>query len=679
MNTGFEWQFWLALAAGIVVFFMVILMIIARLYRKVEQGKAMIVNTMRAEPKVTFTGSVVVPVFNKMEIMDISLKTIEIDRNGTDGLICRDNIRADIKVAFFVRVNKNRDDVLKVAQAIGCARASSQATLEDLFSAKFSEALKSVGKSLEFTDLYAKRDNFRDMIIDSIGTDLNGYVLEDAAIDYLEQTPIGKLDADNILDSQGIRKITELTAEQNIQTNIFQRDEEMKIKKKDVETRESILELERQEQDAIAKHQREVETVKAREQSETAKVQEEEKLKAEQARIQVEQELEVQEQNKLREVEVAEHNKLRAVAIEEEKVIRARDLEKVDREKEIALQKIANEKLVEHEKKEIAEVIRTRVEVDKTVAQREEEINELRMVAEAERCKKSQIINAEAKAEEALVKDVKAAEAAEKTAVYAAKEQVTLAQASLEAAEKQALAQRREAEGLEALEAAEGLAEAKVMEAKAAASEQEGLAEVRVIEAKADALEKSGLAEAKVLQEKAAAEAEGMSKKAEAEAGGMTQKFAAMATMSEAQQQHEEFRMRLDKQHEEQLASIDANVTVSKEQALVLAEALKQANIDIVGGDTAYFDSFVKSLSVGKAIDGTINKSNTLTTAFKDHMNGDASFVEDAKELVAGIGGASGQIKDTMISAYLAKMMKSGVDPSQLLSLLGQAAPSKSE
>ena len=114
-------------------------MTLARLYHKVEQGKAMIVNKMK-DTTVTFTGATVVPVFHKMEIMDISLKTIEIDRSGSDGLICKDNIRADIKVGFFVRVNKNRDDVLKVAQAIGCERASNQGTLEELFSAKFTRS-----------------------------------------------------------------------------------------------------------------------------------------------------------------------------------------------------------------------------------------------------------------------------------------------------------------------------------------------------------------------------------------------------------------------------------------------------------------------------------------------------------------------------------------------------------
>ena len=89
-----------------------------------------------------------------------------------------------------MRVNKTAEDVIKVAQAIGSARASDQETLQELFNAKFSEALKTVGKQLDFVDLYTKRDEFRDQIIQVIGTDLNGYILEDAAIDYLEQTPI---------------------------------------------------------------------------------------------------------------------------------------------------------------------------------------------------------------------------------------------------------------------------------------------------------------------------------------------------------------------------------------------------------------------------------------------------------------------------------------------------------
>ena len=73
-----------------------------------------------------------------------------------------------------------------MAQAVGCDRASEIDQLRQLFEAKFSEALKTAGKQFEFTSLYTERDQFKQSILEVIGQDLNGYHLEDAAIDYLE-------------------------------------------------------------------------------------------------------------------------------------------------------------------------------------------------------------------------------------------------------------------------------------------------------------------------------------------------------------------------------------------------------------------------------------------------------------------------------------------------------------
>jgi uncharacterized membrane protein YqiK len=549
-----------------------------KFYQKVEQGQAMIVNTMKDVPEVTFTGRTVLPIIHKKEFMIISLKTIEIDRRGHDGLICKDNIRADIKVTFFVRVNKTKEDVLKVAQAIGCERASKQATIDELFSAKFSEALKTVGKKLEFEELYEERDRFRDAIIEVIGKDLNGYVLEDAAIDYLEQTPITALDANNILDAQGIRKITELTALQHILTNEFEREEETKIKKRDVEARERILELERIEADAEARQQREISSVRAREQAEKEKIENEERLKSEAARIAADQEIMVMEENKNREVEVAANNRMRAVAIEEEKVTKVRQLEIVGREREVALQEISKEKDIEVEKKNIADVVRERIAVEKTVAEQEEKINELRVVEEAKRNKAAQVIAAEALAEQELIKEIKAAEADEKTAEHRAKERVTMAEAARESASKEADAKIRLAEGVREEAAATGLAEAKVIEAKAEAQRKQGEAEADVMaqkfKAEAVGAEEIGMANVRVKEADAKgeeqqamvavkikiAEAQAIEERYAAEARGLKEKFAALATMDDKVREHEEFRMGLDMSHVENMKAIEGNI-----------------------------------------------------------------------------------------------------------------------
>ncbi len=367
--------------------------------RKVEQGKALVISRLGKEKiDVSFTGAWILPL-RKVEEMDISVKTIELDRSGSDGLICRDNIRADIKVTFFVRVNKKLDDVVKVAQMIGCQRASNQKTLEELFIAKFSEALKTAGKQLDFEDLYTKRVEFRDRIMEVIGTELNGYYLEDCAIDYLEQTPVGALDRDNILDTQGIRKITELTAVQHVYTNDFRRNEEKQIKKQDVEAAEAIYELERQQADAQNKQQREIKSVQAREQAETLKVEQEEKLKAETARIKTEEDVAIQEENMQRQVEVTQKKREAVVAVANETVEKDRALAVVSRERETELQRIAKDKEIENEKREIANVIRERIAVDKTVAEEEEAIKRLRLVEEANRTKEAAVIGAEAAAQ----------------------------------------------------------------------------------------------------------------------------------------------------------------------------------------------------------------------------------------------------------------------------------------
>ncbi|TDD26714.1 flotillin family protein [Actinomadura sp. KC06] len=620
-----------------------LMLMVTRLFRKVDQGRALIISKLR-KVDVTFTGAVVLPVLHKAELMDISVKTIEIERTGRDGLICKDNIRADIRITFFVRVNKTVEDVIKVAQAIGTERASSRETLQELFAAKFSEALKTVGKHLDFADLYTRRNEFRDHIIRVIGTDLNGYSLEDAAIDYLEQTSLLSLDKTNILDAQGIRKITELTALEHVRTNEHARHEEKEITRQNVEAREAILELERRQADAELRQAREVETVRAREEAEIERVKAEERLRAQAAHIRTDEQLGVQHENKDREVSVAAKNKERVLAIESERIEKDRVLEVIARERETELTRIAADKEVEAEKREIANVVRERIAVERTVAEQEEAIKRLRAVEEAERARQSVIIHAEAEAQENLVKDIKAAEAAEAAAVHRAREELTMAQARQEAAELDAQAKIRLAEGLRA---------------EAAAT---GLAEVQVRERDAEAIEKVGRAEAAVGREKALVEAARIRESLKAEAEGLTEKAGAMAALDDATRQHEEYRLRLEAEKDVRLAGIEVQRQVAEAQAGVLAAGLENADISIVGGDSVFFDRLVGSIALGKGVDGFVQNSEVARAVAGPWLDGSGSFTDDAAKILGSLGGGAGAagVRDLTLSALLLRLIKSG-------------------
>lgn len=617
---------------------------ILSMYKKTVQG-IVILRTGYGGTKVFFNAGIVIPVIHRMESMDISVKKLEIAREGRAGLICKDNMRADIQVAFFIRVNKSADDIVNVGQTIGCQRASDINTLRELFEAKFSEALKTVGKKFEFIELYEARSEFRQEILDIIGTDLNGYVLDDCAIDYLEQTKIENLDKDNILDSEGIKKITELTANQNIKANQVRRDEEKIITKQNVEAREAILELEKQLAEKEESQKREVANIKSRENAEILKVTEEERLKYETVRIATEEKLQIAEENKQRQVVIAAKNKERADLVETERVQKDQMLEATERERIVSLAQIEKEKAIELEKKNIQDAIRERLTMEKTVVEEQQGIKDLEAFKTADRTKQVEITLATQEAEKKLIQETRAAESRKLSAEKDAQKYVIEAQAKRDAAEKEAEARKIIADAKAKEEATVGLSEAQVLHAKADAAERQGIVESIVIEKKAEAERKEGIAQAEVIKEKAFAEAAGITEKAEA-----------MKKLNDAGKDHEEFRLTLAKEKEVELAQISIQKDIAQAQAGVLAEAFKSAKIDIVGGDNTFFDNVIRQVSAGKGLDKFISHSENATLV-KENLLGDGeNIIDKVMGMVNKYNVSSEDIKNMSIAGLILKL-----------------------
>ncbi|SUX46462.1 SPFH domain-containing protein [Chryseobacterium indoltheticum] len=632
---------------------------ILSMYKKTVQG-IVILRTGYGGTKVFFNAGIVIPVIHRMESMDISVKKLEIAREGKAGLICKDNMRADIQVAFFIRVNKSADDIVNVGQTIGCQRASDINTLRELFEAKFSEALKTVGKKFEFIELYEARSEFRQEILDIIGTDLNGYVLDDCAIDYLEQTKIENLDKDNILDSEGIKKITELTANQNIKANQVRRDEEKTITKQNVEAREAILELEKQLAEKEESQKREVANIKARENAEILKVDEEERLKYETVRIATEEKLQIAEENKQRQVVIAAKNKERADLVETERVQKDKMLEATERERIVSLAQIEKEKAIELEKKNIQDAIRERLTMEKTVVEEQQGIKDLEAFKTADRTKQVEITLATQEAEKKLIQETRAAESRKLSAEKDAQKYVIEAQAKRDAAEKEAEARKIIADAKAKEEATVGLSEAQVLHAKADAAERQGIVESIVIEKKAEAERKEGIAQAEVIKEKAFAEAAGITEKAEA-----------MKKLNDAGKDHEEFRLTLAKEKEVELAQISIQKDIAQAQAGVLAEAFKSAKIDIVGGDNTFFDNVIRQVSAGKGLDKFISHSENATLV-KENLLGDGeNIIGKVMGMVEKYNISSEDIKNMSIASLIFKL--NGVADQQEKGLLSRA------
>ena len=303
--------------------------------------------------------------------------------------------------------------------------------------------------------------------------------------------------------------------------------------------------------------------------------------------------------------------------------------------------------------------------VEKTVAEEQEKIKDTVDFATAERQRKVEVIAAEKEAQENLIRETMAAEAREKAAKSLAEERITLAEAERMAAEKEADAKKTMAEATIVESSASGLADVKVKEAQAHAEIEHHKAEAFGVEstgtAKAKAETAKFDAEAHGLRTTGEAKAEAETAKYDAEAVGINKKAEAMKKFDEVGREHEEFKLELNKAERIELAEIDVQRQIAEAQAEILGKAMTEANIDIVGGDGKFLETFFRSISLAKAGDGFAEKSKLLQ-AFGGG-EGLQGIAKQIKGLISDEGINTEDIKNLTISALLGRLALQGSSP----------------
>jgi len=303
--------------------------------------------------------------------------------------------------------------------------------------------------------------------------------------------------------------------------------------------------------------------------------------------------------------------------------------------------------------------------LEKGVVQEQENMKDIEAFKTADREKQVKITIAEANAQEELIKTIKAAEAQKEAAKQEAEEINIEAEAKKQASEKEAEARKTIAEAQAKEEATLGMSEAQVMHAKADANERQGIVEALIIEkkakaeaagieAKAEAIRKEGMAEAEVIKEKALADAAGIEEKAEA-----------MKKLDGVGKEHEEFKLKLDKELQVDLAHVNIQKEIADAQAAVIGEALKAANIDIVGGETMFFDQIVGQITKAKGFDRLVQHSDNIQEV-KDAILGSddvkGNLLEKIKEFATKYGISSEDIKNLTIANILMDLKQKTTD-----------------
>src|SRR5687767_12608840 len=378
--------------------------------RKIEPGRAG-VTTGWGGLKVSFDYMLRWPLVQNYHIVDISVKKLEIQRKGKDGLVCRDNIRADIIVAFYIRVDATEESVRKVSQMLGPERVSDIEQLRELFEAKFSEALKTAGKQMEFHELFTERIKFRDQIQNTIGKDLDGFLLQDVAIDYLEQTPLDQHDPNNVLDAEGIKKITQITQRERVSANEFSQRTSVQIEKENADADIAKREQKRRNEEDTAKQTRAITEIRANEEAESRKVIEARRQEVEGKRLEAEESIRLRTEDMNRAVQEREYTVRKEKERLEQEAVQEGEEARVRRERSVSLADMDRQTKIAEAAVEVERKRAIVVAEQKAVVQQEEEKLNIEARMTAERVREVTLIEAEMNAKKDQVSKVVAAEA----------------------------------------------------------------------------------------------------------------------------------------------------------------------------------------------------------------------------------------------------------------------------
>lgn len=165
----------------------VIALILKLRLRKVPPGKALLITGSGNRRKVAFERAIVLPIVQRADLIDISVKTLLIEPEPSELLITKDNQRLSYRAHAYLRINKTAEDVRRVADALGCERASDLDALRELFRPKMVSTLRAVAHQLTYLELQQEQQEFQERVLVELGSDLSGYCLDELVVDRIER------------------------------------------------------------------------------------------------------------------------------------------------------------------------------------------------------------------------------------------------------------------------------------------------------------------------------------------------------------------------------------------------------------------------------------------------------------------------------------------------------------
>ncbi|SUW64904.1 Inner membrane protein yqiK [Buttiauxella agrestis] len=424
--------FWGVIAGATLIVLFIIGLIFSRLYQKASAEQSFVRTGLGGLKVVLSGGSLVLPVFHEIILINMNTLKLEVSRSSKDSLITKDRMRVDVVVAFFVRVKPTVEGISTAAQTLG-QRTLSPEDLRILVEDKFVDALRSTASQMTMQDLQDTREKFVQGVQNTVAEDLtkNGLELESVSLTNFNQTSKEYFDPNNAFDAEGLTKLTQETERRRRERNEVEQDVEVAVREKNRDALSRKLEIEQQESFMSLEQEQQIKTRTAEQNSKIATFEAERRREAEESRIMAERQIQ--------EAEIESKLVLKTCEVEASREIQVKEIEQT-RVTEIAQQDKAIAIAAKSEQQSHAQA-QANIALSEAV-KAEQNVVTTRETAEADRAKQVALIVASQEAETKAVQLTLNAQAEKDAAELQAAAIIELAEATRKKGLAEAEAQR---------------------------------------------------------------------------------------------------------------------------------------------------------------------------------------------------------------------------------------------
>ncbi|WP_407644845.1 flotillin family protein [Flocculibacter collagenilyticus] len=367
-----------------VVALLTIGLIFAKLYNRATKETSFVRTGLGGEKVVKDGGAIVLPVLHDTIPVNMNTLRIEVEKIQSEALITKDRLRVDVKADFYLRVAPNSESIAMAAQTLG-TRTTRVEEVKKLMESKFVDVLRAVAAEMTMTEMHEQRADFVQKVQTNVANDLekNGLELESVSLTGFDQTDLNYFNENNAFDAEGRAKLARIIEEKKKETNDVEQTNRVAIERRNLEAERETLDIKKDEEEAKLAQQKELEFLRAAQHAEIVKTREDKSREERQAEIEKEKAIESAEIEK--DKDLARRNIEKVKALEEARIQQQRDIEVAEQEKKIAVAVKSEEESAARAKA---------AEAEKTKVEKEESVVTAKQVAQAERLKQIEVIDA---------------------------------------------------------------------------------------------------------------------------------------------------------------------------------------------------------------------------------------------------------------------------------------------